>query len=171
MYPLKIPPFIFGKNGTLPLLFGNSNNVGGTYLFWMGNWKNQKNYKIKKSTNICKTGPLSSRSAAYLNIQFVIFKLLSYCFQETTGFDVKASFASRPVSRLIRWYNKPGDITKEFWGKAIQFHGTFHGLKITNCITQPVFTCSMLPIETLEQVTMLKISTLNTFMQGPLTHP
>ena len=43
-----------------------------------------------------------------------------------------ASFASRPVSRLIKWYNKPGDITKEFWEKAIQFHGTFHGLKITN---------------------------------------
>ena len=32
---------------------------------------------------------------------FVIFKPLSYCFQETIGFDVKASFASRPVSRLI----------------------------------------------------------------------
>ena len=44
--------------------------------------------------------------------QFVIFKPLSYCFQETIGFDVKASFASRPVSRLISWYNKPGDITK-----------------------------------------------------------
>ena len=50
------------------------------------------------------------------------------------GFDVKASFASRPVSRLIRWYNKPGDITKGFWEKAIQFHGTFHGLKITNSL-------------------------------------
>ena len=36
------------------------------------------------------------------------------------------------MSRLIRWYNKPGDITKEFWEKPIQFHGTFHGLKITN---------------------------------------
>ena len=46
--------------------------------------------------------------------------------------DVQASFVSRPVSRLIRWYNKPGDITKEFWEKAIQFHGTFHGLKITS---------------------------------------
>ena len=28
-------------------------------------------------------------------IQFVIFKPLSYCFKETIGFDVKASFASR----------------------------------------------------------------------------
>ena len=34
-------------------------------------------------------------------VQFVIFKPLSFCFKETIGFDVKASFASRPVSRLI----------------------------------------------------------------------
>ena len=34
--------------------------------------------------------------------QFVVLKPLSYCFEETIGFDVKASFASRPVSRLIR---------------------------------------------------------------------
>ena len=34
--------------------------------------------------------------------QFVIFKPLSYCFEETIGFDVKSSFVSRPVSRLIR---------------------------------------------------------------------
>ena len=33
--------------------------------------------------------------------QFVIFKPLSYCFEETTGFDVQASFASRPEPRLI----------------------------------------------------------------------
>ena len=33
--------------------------------------------------------------------QFVIFKPLSFCFKETIGFHVKASFASRPVSRLI----------------------------------------------------------------------
>ena len=65
--------------------------------------------------------------------QFVIFKPLSYCFEETIGFDVKASFASRPESRLIRWYNEPGDIAKEPWKKAIQFYRTFHGIKITNC--------------------------------------
>ena len=64
--------------------------------------------------------------------QFVIFKPPSYCFEETKGFDVKTSFTSRPASPLIRWCNKPGDITKEFWEKAVQFHGTFHGLKITN---------------------------------------
>ena len=40
-----------------------------------------------------------------VRIQFVIFKPLSYCFEETIGFDVKASFASRPLSRLISWYN------------------------------------------------------------------
>ena len=34
--------------------------------------------------------------------QFVIFKPLNCCFEETIGFDVKASFASCPVSRLIR---------------------------------------------------------------------
>ena len=34
-------------------------------------------------------------------MQFVIFKPLSFCFEETLGFDVKASFANRPVSRLI----------------------------------------------------------------------
>ena len=38
--------------------------------------------------------------------QFAIFKPWSYCFKETVGFDIKASFASRLLSRLIRWYNK-----------------------------------------------------------------
>ena len=42
--------------------------------------------------------PLSQKTIT----QFVIFKPLSYCFQETIGFDIKASFASRPESRLIR---------------------------------------------------------------------
>ena len=37
--------------------------------------------------------------------QFVTFKPLSYCFEETIEFDVKASFASRPVSCLISWYS------------------------------------------------------------------
>ena len=52
---------------------------------------------------------------------FVIFKPLSYFFEETIVFDVKASFASRLVSRLIRWYNKPGDITKEFFSSTRLF--------------------------------------------------
>ena len=41
-------------------------------------------------------------------------------------------FVSRPFLRLIRWYNKPGDITKEFSEKTIQFHETCPGLKTTN---------------------------------------
>ena len=42
--------------------------------------------------------------------QFVVFKALSYCFEKTIGFDVKALFARLPVSRLIN----SDDITKEF---------------------------------------------------------
>ena len=42
------------------------------------------------------------------SIQFVVFKPLSYCFEETVGFDKQASFARPPVSLFI----KPGDITK-----------------------------------------------------------
>ena len=45
-----------------------------------------------------------------------------------------ASFARRPLSRLI----KPGDITKELQEKTTQFHGTFHGLKISNCVSLKV---------------------------------
>ena len=55
----------------------------------------------------------------------MFFKQLSYCFEKTIGVDIKALSASRTVSRLIRWYNKSGDITKEFWEKAIQFYGNF----------------------------------------------
>ena len=35
--------------------------------------------------------------------QFVIFKPLSYCFEETIGFDVKASFASRSTGFFMDW--------------------------------------------------------------------
>ena len=45
-----------------------------------------------------------------LQSQLVIFKPLRYYFEETIGFDVKASFASRPVSRLIKWYNNPAQV-------------------------------------------------------------
>ena len=57
--------------------------------------------------------------------QFVFFKPLSYSFEEAIGFDIKASFA-RVVYYQIRWYKK------KCLEKAIQFHGTFHGIKITN---------------------------------------
>ena len=67
----------------------------------------------------------------WLWVRISLFKsriqLLSYCFEEKIRFGVKASFVNRPVSCLIWWYNKPGDITKEFWEKAIQFLKTFHG--------------------------------------------
>ena len=76
-----------------------------------------------RNTRILRTTIEKCHNLPY---QFVIFKPLTF-FEERIGFDVKTSFASRPLSRLIRWYNKPGDITKEFWEKAIQFHGTFHG--------------------------------------------
>ena len=66
-------------------------------------------------------------------IQFVILEPLSHCFEETIGLDVKVLYASRPLSRVIKWYNKPRNITEEFWEKAILFHGT--ELKITNCIS------------------------------------
>ena len=42
------------------------------------------------------------------DVSFVIFKTLSYVFEEAIGFGVKASFARRPVWRLI----KAGDVTK-----------------------------------------------------------
>ena len=41
--------------------------------------------------------------------QFLVFKPLSYYFEEAIGFDVKASLARHPVSSIF----KPGDITKE----------------------------------------------------------
>ena len=66
----------------------------------------------------------TNKNFTEVSLQFVIFKPLSCCFKETIRLDVKASFASRPLSRLIRWYNKPGDIATEFWEKAIQSHST-----------------------------------------------
>ena len=70
---------------------------------------------------------------ATLQPKFVIFQPLSYCFEKKKiEFDVTVSLANRPMSRLFRWYNKLDDITKEFWEKPVQFHGTFYGLKITN---------------------------------------
>ena len=69
-------------------------------------------------------------------IEFVIFKPQSYCFRQTIVFDIKTSYASRPLSRLIRLYKKRIDITKKFWEKTIQCHGTVYGLQITNWIVE-----------------------------------
>ena len=62
-------------------------------------------------TSICEQ-KISAEVRLINGEQFVIFKLLSYCFEETIGFDVKSSFTSRLVSRLVRWSNKPADLTK-----------------------------------------------------------
>ena len=53
--------------------------------------------------------------------QFEIFKPLSYCFQETTGFEVKALFARGLVSRLI----KSGDKTKKIRKRLFSSTGLF----------------------------------------------
>ena len=101
-----------------------SYELNGHVHFWPCPPKNHwNNFKLSW---ICTS--MQNISSCHL-FQFVIFKPLGYCFEETKWFDVMTSFASRPVSRLSRWYNKPGDITNEFWEKVIQFHGTFHGLK------------------------------------------
>ena len=54
--------------------------------------------KFKNALREMTWGYVLSSKQTY---QSVIFKPLSYCFEETIGFDVKASFTSRPVSRLI----------------------------------------------------------------------
>ena len=55
------------------------------------------------------------------DVSFVIFKTLSYVFEEAIGFGVKASFARRPVWRLI----KAGDITKQFLKRLFSSMGLF----------------------------------------------
>ena len=60
-----------------------------------------------------------SKNLTVFFYQFVIFKPLSYCLKETIGFDVKASFSSRPLSRIVKWYNKPGDIKTDFGDFAV----------------------------------------------------
>ena len=58
---------------------------------------------------------------------FVIFIPLSYCFEETTRFDVKALLTRGPLSRLI----KPCDITKKNWGKGYSVPRDFSWIE--NC--------------------------------------
>ena len=85
---------------------------------WKMCYRHTVNEYVCSLSTVLNTGTLSSKNElpVYCHlIQFAIFKLLNNCFEKTIGFDVKASFESRPLSRLIRWYNKSGDITKEFW--------------------------------------------------------
>ena len=65
--------------------------------------------KYKFVLHLLKEDGLNRSVLMYL---FASFIPLRYCFEETTRFDVKALFAREE--------------------KAIKFHGTFHGLKITN---------------------------------------
>ena len=64
------------------------------------------------------------------SIQFAIFKPLSYCFGETIGFDVKASFPSRPISRLISWYNNQVIQQKNFNKRLFSSMGLFMDWKL-----------------------------------------
>ena len=65
---------------------------------------NSVEYKVYKDfTDFYKLDNIKNTAMFHIiTAQFVIFKPLSYCFEEITGFDVKASFANRSVSRLIR---------------------------------------------------------------------
>ena len=62
--------------------------------------------------------------------QFAIFKQLSCCFEETIGFDVKASFASRPVLHLISWYNNQVIQQNNFDKKLFSSTGLFIDWKL-----------------------------------------
>ena len=62
--------------------------------------------------------------------QFLLFKPLSYCFEETIGFDVKASFASRPLSRQISWYNNQVIQQKNFDKRLFSSTGLFMDWKL-----------------------------------------
>ena len=62
--------------------------------------------------------------------QCVIFKPLSYCFEETIRFDVKASFTSRPVSRQLRWYSNQVIQQKNFDKKLFSSSGLFIDWKL-----------------------------------------
>ena len=107
----------FAQYKTKSILFGTKYNLrNGKALNIVCNGTEIKQYAKVKYLECILDQSLSIDSMA-LNVidkvysrlkflhrqnQFVIFKQLSYCFEETIGFDVKASFASHPVSRLIR---------------------------------------------------------------------
>ena len=59
-----------------------------------------------------------------------LFKPLSYCFEEIIGHDVKVSFASRPVSRLIQ-----SDDIKNFLRKDYLFPRDFSWIENYELIT------------------------------------
>ena len=80
--------------------------------------------------------------------QFVILKPLSYCFEEAIRFEVKVSFASRPVSHLIRWFNKPCNTTKEFWKRLFISMGLFIDCKLETVLFPWINTfCSITDVQ------------------------
>ena len=71
--------------------------------------KSEHFFRFSKRAGEVSPLPSSCALVSVTGCQFVVFKPVSYSFDETIGFDSKALFARRPVLRLI----KPGDITKE----------------------------------------------------------
>ena len=72
--------------------FGDSILSGKMTLDKAG--KNQNNLLI----NISKFNDTAIAGSNADRFQFIVFKLLSYCFEETIGFDVKASFTCRSLA-------------------------------------------------------------------------
>ena len=66
--------------------------------------KQRKASSKDKTKDIRTFFKITEKSKIYRK-QFVIFNSLSYCFEDTIRFDVKVTFTSRPVLRLIRWCN------------------------------------------------------------------
>ena len=72
--------------------FGDSILSGKMTLDKAG--KNQNNLLI----NISKVNDTARAGFKADRFQFVVSKPLSYCFEETIGFDVKVSFTCRPLA-------------------------------------------------------------------------
>ena len=70
----------------------NNNNIN----------KNKTNILLSLVSNLFSNICPSSMPSVRKEKQFVNFKPLAYCFQETIGSNVKALFVSRPMSRIIR---------------------------------------------------------------------
>ena len=110
--------------------------VGGPHLqsyvtFWLrGHVKNSKNLYL----HFCNTYGHQTWQ------QFVIFKPLSYYFKKTIGFDVRASFAGRPLSHLIRWCNKR--ILRNSWIENYKLAGVLTSVGKPHISSQMTFWSS-----------------------------
>ena len=86
------------KFNKLPISWGSiykkiKNEIQYLFFFFHFQKKNEKRNTTNTSDFIFQWR-LSKHHT--VTTQFVTFKPLSYCFKETIGFDVNASFASRP---------------------------------------------------------------------------